>query len=34
MTTGDGDDLLGLAFQYKRHEKVDEGDITGDIGLE
>ena len=34
MTTGDGDDLLGLAFQYKRHEKVEEVDVAGDIGLE
>ena len=34
MTTGDGDDLLGLALQYKRHEKVEQVDVTGDIGLE
>ena len=34
MTAGDGDDLLGLALQYKRHEKVEEVDVTGDIGLE
>ena len=34
MTTGDGDDLLRLAFQYQRHEKVEEMNVAGDIGLE
>ena len=34
MTTGDGDDLLGLALQDKRDEKVEQVDVTGDIGLE
>ena len=34
MATGDGDDLLGLALQYKRHEKGEEVDVTGDISLE
>ena len=34
MATGDGDDLFGLALQYKRHEKVEGVDVTGDISLE
>ena len=34
MTTGDGDDLLGLGLQHKRHEKVDKVDVTGGVGLE
>ena len=34
MTTGDGDDLLSLALQYKRYEEVEEMDVAGDVGLE
>ena len=34
MTTANGDDLLSLALQYKRHEETEEVDIAGDIGFE